>query len=142
MANTNLPKRFWIITSIMLAWNLIGIAAFLVDFTMSAETLAQMPAEQRALYENVPAWATAAYAIAVICGTLGCLALLFKKSVAIPLFVVSFIAVLLQMSHAFLGSDILDVMGPGSLAMPVVITVVAAFLIWFSVSAKKQSWIG
>lgn len=141
MSNANLPRRFWVITSIMLVWNLIGVVAFMVDFTMSAEALAQMPAEQRALYENVPAWATAAYAIAVICGTLGCVALLFKKSIAVPLFIASFVAVLVQMGYAFLGSNILEVMGPGSLAMPAVITVVAAFLIWFSMSAKKQSWI-
>lgn len=141
MPNSSLPKKFWIITSIMLAWNILGVIAFFIDFTMSAEALAAMPDAQRSLYENVPAWATAAYAIAVICGTLGCIALLLKKSVAVPLFVISLVAVLAQMGHAFLGSDLLAVMGPSSLVMPAVITAVAVFLIWFSYSAKRQSWI-
>lgn len=141
MAQSNLPRKFWIITSIMLAWNILGVIAFMIDFTMSAEALAAMPDGQRALYENVPAWATVAYAVAVICGTLGCIALLMRKSVAIPLFVVSLLAVLLQFGQAILGSDLLQVMGPSSLAMPAVITAIAIFLIWFALSAKRQNWI-
>ncbi len=141
MAQSNLPGKFWIITSIMLAWNILGVIAFMIDFTMSAEALAAMPDGQRALYENVPAWATVAYAVAVICGTLGCIALLMRKSVAIPLFVVSLLAVLLQFGQAILGSDLLQVMGPSSLAMPAVITAIAIFLIWFALSAKRQNWI-
>lgn len=141
MPSSNLPRKFWIITIIMLVWNILGVVAFMIDFTMSAEALAGMREAQRALYENVPAWATVAYAVAVICGTLGCIALLVRKTVAIPLFVISFVAVLLQFGHAFLGLDLLQVMGPSSLAMPVLITVVAAFLIWFSMSAKGRNWI-
>lgn len=141
MAQSNLPRKFWIITSIMLAWNILGVIAFMIDFTMSAEALAAMPDGQRALYENVPAWATVAYAVAVICGTLGCIELLMRKSVAIPLFVVSLLAVLLQFGQAILGSDLLQVMGPSSLAMPAVITAIAIFLIWFALSAKRQNWI-
>lgn len=135
------PRKFWVISWIALAWNILGVAAFAMDVTMSPEALAGMPEAQRALYENVPVWATAAYAIAVICGTLGCIALLLKKSVAIPLFIASLAAVVVQMGYAFLGSDILQVMGPASFAMPVVITVIAVFLVWFSSSAKKQGWI-
>lgn len=141
MASSNLPRKFWVITSIMFLWNLLGIVAFLTDFTMSAEALAAMPDAQRSLYENMPAWATAAYAMAVICGTLGCVALLMKKAAAVPLFVISFLAVLLQFGHAIFGSDLVQVMGPSSLAMPIVIVAIAIFLVWFSLSAKEKSWI-
>ena len=142
MSQSNLPKKFWVITSIMLAWNILGIVAFLVDFTMSAEALAKMPDAQRALYEDVPAWATVAYAVAVVCGTFGCIALLMKKATAIPLFIVSFVAVVLQFGYAFLGADLIQVMGASSIAMPAAITVVAIFLIWFSFSARRHNWIG
>jgi ABC-type spermidine/putrescine transport system permease subunit II len=45
------------------------------------------------------------------------------------------------MAYAFLGSNTLDVMGPTSMIMPAVITVIAIFLIWFSVAAKNKQWL-
>ena len=138
---TNLPRAFWIIGGIALVWNILGIVAFVSEFTMSAEALAEMPEAQQALHANVPAWATVAYAVAVLCGTLGCVALLLRKSVALPLFVLSLLGVIVQMGHAFLGTNALDVLGPASLVMPIIITAVAAFLIWYASAAKGKSWI-
>lgn len=138
---TTPPKSFWIISAIALVWNLLGIVAFYVDVTMSPEALAEMPEAQRALYESTPAWATAAYAVAVICGALGCIALLLRKSFALPLFIVSLAGVLLQMGYAFLGSSVLEVMGPASLGMPAVIAAVGVFLILYANSAKGRGWI-
>lgn len=141
MSDNKPPRYFWIVSAIMLVWNLLGIAAYLADVMISAERLAGMPAAQRALYEGMPAWATGAYAIAVFGGTLGCITLLLKKSLALPLFVVSLLGVLAQMGHAFLGSNTLEVMGPTSAIMPAVITVIAVFLIWFASSAKNRQWL-
>lgn len=138
---TTPPKSFWIISAIALVWNILGIAAFIMDVTMSPDALAEMPEAQRALYENVPGWATAAYAVAVIGGTLGCIALLLKKSIALPLFVVSLAGVVLQMGYAFLGSSVLEVMGPASLGMPAIITAVGVFLIVYANSARGKGWI-
>lgn len=138
---TTPPKSFWVISAIALVWNILGIVAFYMDVTLSPEALAEMTDAQRALYEGVPGWATAAYAVAVIGGTLGCIALLLKKAVALPLFIVSLAGVLVQMGYAFLGSNVLDVMGPSSAIMPAVITVIAVFLIWYANSAKGKGWI-
>ena len=74
------PKWFWIVASIAFVWNLMGVAAYLMQVTMSDETLAALPAEQQALYASTPAWATGAFALAVFGGALGCLFLLLRKS--------------------------------------------------------------
>ena len=88
-ASSSVPKVFYWISGAALVWNLIGIAAYVGQVTMSAETLAALPDDQRALYENVPTWVTSAFAIAVNAGAIGCLLLLLRKSLALPLLIVS-----------------------------------------------------
>lgn len=141
MSSIKPPIYFWAISIVMLVWNILGIAAFISDISISSEALAEMSAEKRALYVGVPAWATAAYALAVFGGTLGCIALLMRRPVAVPLLVASLIGVLVQMSHALLISNTLEVMGTAVLVMPAIITLIAIFLIWFSYMAKNRAWL-
>ena len=67
------PTWFMVVAVLLLVWNLLGVMAYIMQVTMSPETLAALPDAQRQLYENTPAWATAAFAIAVSGGALGCL---------------------------------------------------------------------
>ena len=83
------PKGFWIIGIVALLWNLMGVASYLQQAYMTDEALAALPAEQQALYENVPAWVTGAFALAVFGGLLGCILLLMKKKLAALLFIIS-----------------------------------------------------
>lgn len=139
----NKPGRgFWIIGTVALLWNLVGVTSYLMSVTMDAATLAQLSEAERALYSDIPAWVTGAYAIAVFGGTLGCIALLLRKAWAVPVFVVSLVAILMQMGHAFFMSDMLAVRGPASAGLPVTIILVAIYLLWFSNAAKRQGIIG
>ena len=73
------PKWFMPVAIIALLWNLIGCAAYLMDVTLTPEAVAAMSPDQQALYAARPAWAVAAYAIAVWGGALGCVGLIMKK---------------------------------------------------------------
>jgi hypothetical protein len=133
-SSSGAPKWFLIVGIIALVWNLLGVFAYIMQQTMS-------PADLAALYETTPAWATAAFAIAVHGGALGCLALVFKKSWALPLLVISLTAVLVQMVHAFFISNSIQVFGPGGMIMPVMILVIAVYLVFLARSAKEKGWI-
>jgi len=61
---------FWIIGIIALIWNLMGVFAYLQEAYMTVEDLAALPPDQQALFENVPAWVTSAFAFAVFGGAL------------------------------------------------------------------------
>jgi hypothetical protein len=135
------PRSFWVISVVALVWNLLGLAAYVAQVTMTPEALAALPPDERALYENVPVWATSAYALAVNGGVLGCLFLLLRKSWAIPFLVVSLVSVLVQMFHAFFLTNALAVYGPGITIMPTLVTAVAIFLVWYAVNAKNKGWI-
>ncbi len=125
-------RRYWIVSGVALLWNLMGVAAYLVDVSLTAEDLAAMPDAERALYASMPAWVTGAYAIAVFGGTLGCIGLLLRKAWAMPVFVASLVAVLLQFGYTLLLMDTIAVKGAAVVALPIFIILIAAYLVWFA----------
>ena len=135
-------RTFWIIGGVALAWNLMGVMTYWMSVTMSPEALNAMPDPERALYKDVPAWVTASYAIAVFGGTMACLMLLMRKAWAPTVFAVSLIAIVLQMGHALFMTAMVEVRGASSIVLPLLVVVVAAYLVWFSRSAAKKGWLG
>jgi len=80
MTTTTKPATwFWIVSVLALLWNAMGDMAYIAQVTMSADALQALPEKERALYESLPTWATAAFAIAVWGSTLGCILLLLRK---------------------------------------------------------------
>lgn len=90
------PKWYMPVAVVALVWNLIGCAAYLSDVMLSPEALAKMTEAQQAMYAARPAWAVAAYAIAVWGGAAGSLGLVLKKAWATPLFVASLAGLVVQ----------------------------------------------
>ena len=129
---------FSIIGIVALIWNLMGVFAYLQQAYMTAEDLAALPLDQQALYENVPAWVTAAFALAVFGGALGCILLLLRKKLATFVLIISFISILAQMSYNFFISKAMEVYGPGEMIMPAMVIIVGAFLVWYSKKMQTQ----
>jgi hypothetical protein len=134
------PKWFMIVSAILLIWNLLGVMAYVMQVTMSPETLAALPEAQRQLYETTPAWATAAFAIAVNGGALGCALLLLKRNLAGLFLQLSLAGVVVQMFHAFFMSKSFEVFGPGGLIMPIMVIVIAISLVILAAKAKAKRW--
>jgi hypothetical protein len=141
-STTNKPATsFWIISVIALIWNLMGVMSYIMHVTMTQETLQALPVEEQALYTNIPTWATAAFAIAVWGSTLGCILLLLRKKFATPVFIVAFIAIVVQMVHQLFINKTIEVYGPGGMIMPVMIILIGIYLIWYSRSATAKGWL-
>lgn len=138
---TSPPKSFWIVAAVALVWNLMGVAAYIMQVTMSDEAMAALPEAQQLLHASTPAWATAAYALAVHGGALASLMLLLRRAWAIPLFALSLASLLVQMGHAVFLSDAIAVLGPGALAMPIVVTAAGVFLFLYARSAKARGYL-
>lgn len=138
---TKPSKSFLIIAVLALLWNLMGMMSFIMDITISEEALASLPEGQRALYETTPLWTEVLYGIAVLFGTVGCIVLLMKKSFAFPLFVISFMAIIIQMTYWLAFTKSLEVYGPAGAVMPLLVIFIGAFLIWYTNNAKAKGWI-
>jgi hypothetical protein len=136
----NTPKWFMIVVAVLLVWNLLGVMAYIMQVTMSPEVLAALPDAQRQIYASTPAWATAAFAIAVNFGALGCVLLLLKRNLAGLFLQFSLAGVLVQMYHAFFMSKSFEVFGPGALVMPVMVVVIAIYLVMLAAKARANRW--
>jgi hypothetical protein len=135
------PRSFLIIGIIALVWNLFGVMSYMMHVKMSPETLAQMAEAERALLESSPAWATGAFAIAVFGGVLASVGLLLKKAWAAPLFLISLLAVIVQFGHWLFLTNAMEVYGTEAVFMPLLVTTIAVFLVWYSRDAKSKGWL-
>lgn len=132
---------FWVVAVLALLWNGLGVMAFVMQVTMTREALDALPEAERLLYENLPLWVLIAFAVAVFGGLLGAIGLLLRKAWARTLFIVSFIGLMVQATYNFLLSDTFEVMGSGAMVMPIVVIVIAVFLIWFASMARRRHWL-
>lgn len=133
--NSNKPATFfWVIGVLALIWNALGVIAYLGQKLMTDEMKVMIPADQLEIIEKTPAWATAAFAVAVWFGLLGCIVLLMQKKIATTLFIISIIGVLTQLVYNLFLTNAIEVFGNQSLLQPLITVSVSIYLIWH---AKK-----
>ncbi|RNC86280.1 MAG: hypothetical protein ED556_08265 [Winogradskyella sp.] len=136
MTTTKPPIWFWIISVLALIWNGLGIMAYLGRAFITDEMIAALPEEQQAEFLiEYPAWYTAAFALAVFCGALGCLALLLRKKWALFLLVISAVCAIIQHIYLFMNVEI------PSMVMPIMIIVFCLFLVWFAKHSASKGWL-
>ena len=142
MTNSNKPTTlFWVLGVIALIWNVMGVMAYLNQAYMTDEVKAALPEAERALYENVPVWVTAAFAIAVFGGLLGCILLLMRKKLATFIFLISLAAIIVQMIYNFFMSKAAEVYGPGGMIMPIMVIAIGFLLYFYSKKADEKGWL-
>lgn len=136
------PVWFWIVSVIALIWNGWGVNMYLQQAYDTASYRAMYPdPEMLELANNTPAWATGAYAIAVFAGLLGCIGLLLRKKWAKPIFVLSLLGVLVSMTYHLFMSKAFEVYGTEVVVMPIIVTLIAIFLVWFAKKGIAKSWL-
>lgn len=126
------PRSFWAIAGGSLLWNLIGVMNYLYSVTLSPEALAAMNEAERAMYADMPVFVTSSYAIAVFAGTLGSALLLMRKALSVTLFLVSLLAIILQMGFGLFLTPMLEAQGIVALILPIIILALAGFFLWYS----------
>ena len=135
------PGWFKTLAIIALIWNLLGVMSFFIQMNMSEEALALLPQAEQELYRNIPVWVTAAYGLAVFAGTLGCLMMMGRKSVAVSLLIASLVGVLVQMGHMFFLTDAVAVLGMGRMIMPLIVILIAVALVMMARKGVANGWL-
>ena len=129
------PIWFWIVSALALIWNAMGVKAYLDQAynTEAHQAMINTP-ELLDMVANAPSWVTAAFALAVFGGALGCLLLLLRKRLASTVLLISFVAIIIQMSYITFSLKMADAMTP-------MIIIVGALLVWLSKIATKKGWL-
>lgn len=135
--NNSAHWSFWLIAVLLLIWNAMGAVNFVMQ--LNPEMVASYRDNERAMIVGRPLWATMGFALSVFGGVLGCVCLLCRKPIAIPIFIVSLIGTLIVVGHS-LSLNIRFGVGEmiGILFLPIAIS---AFLVWYAKFAQKKGWL-
>ncbi|SEB54652.1 hypothetical protein SAMN04489761_1323 [Tenacibaculum sp. MAR_2009_124] len=140
--NNKMPNWYWILAVFFLLWNIMGVFSFYVHTFISADTLAQLPENERVLYNEYPIWITVIFGIAVFFGLMGSIGLILKKKWSKIAFVISILAIIPQMIHNVFFTKSIDVYGLlHTITMPVLVVAFGLFLVWFSMFSIKRNWL-
>jgi len=142
LSTNSIPKWYWIVSGVMLLWNLMGLAAFCMTMSMIGNSEAMAAAgfseAQQEVFDATPTWSNVAFAIAVIFGVLGCIALLMKKKLAIPLLVISLLGVLAQNTYFYFLSNSVEVMG---VQLTPLVILISVLLVPFAIFCAGKGWL-
>ncbi len=121
-----------------LLFMMLGCAMYLMHVLTDP---ASLPADQRAAYEAVPAWAMGAFAIATWGGALGALMLVLRRKLAEPLLLLALAAVLAWLAAFFVVPSLRDAVSTNDLVVPVAVTIVTWTIFWFARHSRQRGWL-
>jgi hypothetical protein len=132
------PVHLWIVGILALLWNSFGAFDYLatqleLEFYMSA-----FSEEQLAYFYAFPSWAVAAWAFGVWGSVAGSVGLLLRKKWAVWAFAISLAGMAVSSIYTMLLTDGIKLMGPGAVAMSLVIWALAIFLLVYAWAMAKR----
>ncbi|MGG8496754.1 hypothetical protein ACQY1Q_10075 [Tenacibaculum sp. TC6] len=142
MTNSSKPSTFfWIFGVIALLWNAMGVNAYLQQAYKTDAFKAMYTEEQLEMVTNTPSWVMAAFALAVFGGFIGCILLLLRKKIALPIFLVSLVGIIIQMIYNLFISKSIEVYGPGAIIMPIMVLIIGFLLYFFTKKSISKGWL-
>ena len=135
------PVWFWVVSVVALLWNIMGVFNYLNQAYNKEAMLEGLEQAQREVFEGIPAWATATFAIAVFSGLFASIALLLRKKWAKPLFTISLIAAVAQFINWLFLSNTIEAFGSSAYIMPIIVVIIGVYLILFSKKGIQNGWL-
>lgn len=118
------PWHLWTVGVVALLWNAVRAMDFLMTQTRNEQNMSQFTPEQLKYFYGFPAWM---------------IMLLTRKSLAVPVFLVSLIAMVLTTIYQFGLSNELEVVGdPLSLVFTAAIFLIAVALFLYARAMQKR----
>ncbi len=131
------PWHLWLVGILGLLWNSVGAFDHLMTQTQNESYMGQFTPEQLEFFYGFPMWLVAFWALAVWGGVLGALLVLLRKSLAVPVLLVSFLSMIVTAIHNFFFANGLYATGGTGLAFVLLIFVFALGL-WLYARAMGE----
>ena len=132
------PAWFRIVAYLAVLWNAFGVFNYLHSVGLFGDPMASLDAAQRAAAESIPSLVIGAFAIGTFAGLLGSLGLVLRKAWALPVLLVSLLALLVLEGWIVFLSGHLEAFG---LALPIVVTAGAVLLAWVASLGRRNGWL-
>ena len=132
-------KHLWVVGILAVLWNAMGAWDYYATQTRNEAYMSGFTPEQLEFFYGFPTWVVAFWAIAVWGGLLGSVLLLMRKAWAVPVFLVSFVAMVITAFQNFVLSNGLEVMGDAvSLIFTVAIFLVSLGLYLYARAMRER----
>jgi hypothetical protein len=133
------PVHLWIVGIVSLLWNAFGCYQYLMVNLKNPAFMAQIPADQVAYMDGLPAWLTAFWAIGVWGGIAGSILLLIRRRYSVWAFALSAIGAIVGLGYQIFATERPASMTAGAMGViPWAIILFAVFLAWYSWNADKK----
>ncbi len=132
------PGWFYAVAAVALLFEAFGCFMYVTQVTADHAALAL---DQRAMWDATPTWMVAAFAIAVWVGLAGAVLLLMRRKLAVPVLLVSLVAVIVQFTWWVFLSGAAETLGPSTYAAPAVVILVGILLVWLASIGVKRGWL-
>lgn len=133
------PAHLWIVGILSLLWNAYGCYQYLMTNLKNEAFLAQMPADQLAYMDSLPAWLTGMWALGVWAGLAGSILLVMRSRYAVWAFGLSFVGAAVGLGYQMFVTEMPSSMKEGMMGIiPWFIIAFAAFLFWYAWSMEKK----
>ncbi|WP_116090319.1 hypothetical protein [Sphingomonas crusticola] len=132
------PWHLWLIGTVALLFNAIGVFDFVMSMARGAQYMASagMTPQQIAHYQAMPGWMTLIWAVGVFGAFLASILLLLRRALAFPLFAISLAAFLVSLLYTYVLTDGGAIMGR---AMAITSTIIVVLLVFFTGYARAMS---
>ncbi|MCP5530950.1 MAG: hypothetical protein H7A44_10980 [Opitutaceae bacterium] len=138
-APTKTPWHLWVVGVLTLVWNAVGAFDFVMTQTQNEAYMKAFTPEQLEYFYSFPSWVVLCWGIATWGALIGSMLLLLRNRLAHPVFLVSFLAMVITTIHNFVLSDGLQVMGGiGVVIFSAVIFVVALLLVIYAKAMRRR----
>lgn len=137
----SVPVSFWIVAVLGLLWNLYGVAMFWLNLTITPEAIAALSEAEREITRAMPRWIMLPFGVATLGGVAGMLAMLLRRRVAVPLLLVSLLALVVQFVAVYLTTPVWALTGASGAVLPLVLWVAALALWLYARRASARGWL-
>ena len=137
----SVPVSFRIVAVLGLLWNLYGVAMFWLNLTITPEAISALPEAEREITRAMPRWIMLPFGVVSLGGVAGMLAMLLRRRVAVPLLLVSLLALVVQFVAVYLTTPVWALTGASGAVLPLVLWVVALALWLYARRASARGWL-
>ncbi len=141
-SRAKVPRWFWIVALLGLAWNVFGVVQFMATAQGTVDSLMSngLTKEQAELYVGLPPWMTGAFAVGIFGGVIGCILLLLRMPAAKPVFGISLTAYFI-LYIGDITQGVFAVFGLSQVLILTTVVAIAAGLLWTAVRHLQSAQI-
>ena len=136
------PVWFWIVAVLLLLWEAVGVMACVMQLRMGAASWPDAMDYDRRIYLSMPVWYNWVYAVATFGGLTAAVLLLMRRALAVPLYIVSLVAIVIMFGYVLGTTDMIAHKGfLAAAGFPIVIFLLGVVAVWLSRTARERGWI-